>query len=104
MSPLPCTAPSARLRFIARDRLGRGLSTPFAPLTRLSAALEAGGPITDEALAGVMDIPARIYFGQLAGTQALVGLALQCLWTVLLVLLGRAAMGRTMRRLEVQGG
>ncbi|WP_066272094.1 ABC transporter permease [Hydrogenophaga palleronii] len=55
-------------------------------------------------LAGVMDIPARIYFGQLAGTQALVGLALQCLWTVLLVLLGRVAMGRTMRRLEVQGG
>lgn len=55
-------------------------------------------------LAGVMDIPARIYFGQFAGMQALAGLALQCGWTVLLVALGRMAMGRTMRRLEVQGG
>ncbi|EJE51717.1 ABC-type uncharacterized transport system, permease component [Acidovorax sp. CF316] len=55
-------------------------------------------------LAGVMDIPARIYFGQFAGMQALGGLALQGAWIVLLVVLGRAAMGRTMRRLEVQGG
>lgn len=55
-------------------------------------------------LAGVMDIPARIYFGQFAGLQALGGLALQAGWIVLLVVLGRAAMGRTMRRLEVQGG
>ena len=55
-------------------------------------------------LAGVMDIPARIYFGQLAGAQMLAGLGLQCLWTVLLVALGQAAMARTMRRLEVQGG
>jgi ABC-2 type transport system permease protein len=55
-------------------------------------------------LAGVMDIPARIYFGQLAGAQALAGLGLQCGWTLLLVALGRAAMRRTLRRLEVQGG
>ncbi|WP_084360581.1 TonB-dependent receptor domain-containing protein [Hydrogenophaga palleronii] len=46
MSPLPCTASSARLRFIARDRLGRGLPTPFAPLTRLSAALASTGLAT----------------------------------------------------------
>ena len=54
--------------------------------------------------AGVMDIPARIYFAQLGGVQALVGLGLQCAWIVVLVAFGRLAMGRTMRRLEVQGG
>ena len=55
-------------------------------------------------LAGVMDIPARIYFGQMAGEQLLAGLALQCLWIALIVALGRVAMARTMRRLQVQGG
>lgn len=55
-------------------------------------------------LAGVTDIPARLWFGQLAGAQALEGLALQALWTVALVAAGRAAMARTLRRLEVQGG
>ncbi|AEI79999.1 ABC transport system permease protein [Cupriavidus necator N-1] len=55
-------------------------------------------------LAGVMDIPARIYFGQLGGAEAVAGLGLQCLWIVLLVAAGHAAMSRTMRRLYVQGG
>ena len=55
-------------------------------------------------LAGVMDIPARIYFGQLGGAQMLAGLGLQFFWFALLVALGHEAMGRTMRRLEVQGG
>ncbi|MDQ7972080.1 MAG: hypothetical protein REJ24_05900 [Rhodocyclaceae bacterium] len=55
-------------------------------------------------LAGVTDIPARLWFGQLAGAQALEGLALQALWTVVWVAAGRAAMARTLRRLEVQGG
>ncbi|WP_420992411.1 ABC transporter permease [Cupriavidus sp. 30B13] len=55
-------------------------------------------------LAGVLDIPARIYLMQLSGGQALAGLGLQCLWIVLLVAAGRVAMRRTMRRLEVQGG
>ncbi|MDR0225494.1 MAG: ABC-2 family transporter protein [Burkholderiaceae bacterium] len=55
-------------------------------------------------LAGVMDIPARIYFGQMAGQQMLAGLVLQGLWIAVIVALGRMAMARTMRRLEVQGG
>jgi ABC-2 type transport system permease protein len=55
-------------------------------------------------LAGVVDIPARIYFGLMSGTQALLGLGLQCFWIVALVALGHLAMDRTMRKLEVQGG
>ncbi|WP_233167483.1 ABC transporter permease [Xylophilus sp. ASV27] len=55
-------------------------------------------------LAGLMDIPARLYFGQLSGWQALGGLGLQGFWAVVLVALGRLAMGRTMRGLQIQGG
>ncbi|KLN52188.1 ABC transporter permease [Variovorax paradoxus] len=55
-------------------------------------------------LAGLFDIPARLYFGQLSGWHALRGLGLQCFWIVALVAFGRLAMGRTMRSLQVQGG
>ncbi len=55
-------------------------------------------------LAGLMDIPARLYFGQLRGADALLGLALQCFWIALLVATGRWLLVRTMRRLQVQGG
>jgi ABC-2 type transport system permease protein len=54
--------------------------------------------------AGLVDIPFRIYFGNLAGDAALRGLALQAGWTLALVGLGRFAMERVMRRLEMQGG
>ncbi len=55
-------------------------------------------------LAGLVDIPMRLYTGQLTGWQACGGLALQAGWTVVLVAAGRLAMLRSMRRLEVQGG
>ncbi|NVM87400.1 ABC-2 type transport system permease protein [Variovorax sp. SG517] len=55
-------------------------------------------------LAGLMDIPARLYFGQLQGWQAVGGLGLQAFWIAVLVALGHLAMGRTMRGLQVQGG
>ncbi|MFH0130868.1 ABC transporter permease [Variovorax sp. VaC1] len=55
-------------------------------------------------LAGLMDIPARLYFGQLSGWHAVGGLGLQCFWIAVLVTLGRFTMGRTMRSLQIQGG
>ena len=54
--------------------------------------------------AGLVDIPFRIYFADLAGGAALQGLALQAGWTLALIGLGRLAMERMMRRLEMQGG
>jgi len=54
--------------------------------------------------AGIVDIPFRIYSGNLAGTPAYEGLALQILWIVVLVWVGRVWMARVMRRLDVQGG
>jgi ABC-2 type transport system permease protein len=54
--------------------------------------------------AGVVDIPFRIYFGQLAGPMAWAGIGLQVFWTLALVGLGRLWMGGVMGRLQVQGG
>ncbi len=55
-------------------------------------------------MAGVLDIPLRIYSGALTGWMVPAGLALQVVWTIVIVMLGRAWMRRVMRRLEVQGG
>ncbi|MGC3984600.1 MAG: ABC transporter permease [Pseudorhodoferax sp.] len=55
-------------------------------------------------LAGLLDIPVRLYMAQATGTQAAALLALQASWAVVLVALGRTGMARTMRRLDVQGG
>lgn len=55
-------------------------------------------------LAGVLDIPFRIYSGNLSGAAALAGIGLQVFWTLVLVGVGRWWMGRVMRSLQVQGG
>lgn len=54
--------------------------------------------------AGVLDIPVRIYMGNLVGVGALKGMGVQLFWIVAVIALGRFAMARAMRRLEVQGG
>ena len=46
-------------------------------------------------------VPSRRW---LKGAAALQGLALQAGWTLVLIGLGRLAMERMMRRLEMQGG
>ena len=58
----------------------------------------------EQPFAGLVDIPFRIYFAGLRGRAALEGLALQAAWTLIVVAIGRLAMGRMMRRLEMQGG
>jgi ABC-2 type transport system permease protein len=55
-------------------------------------------------IAGLVDIPFSIYFGGLAGWSAAGAIALQFGWVVVLAIVGRAWLGRSMRRLQVQGG
>jgi len=55
-------------------------------------------------LAGLVDIPYRIYFSNLSGAKALGGIALQVFWTAALIVLGHLLMARTMRRVQIQGG
>lgn len=54
--------------------------------------------------AGMLDIPLRLYVGELSASGAWAGLGLQAFWTLVLVVLGRWALSRVMARLEVQGG
>lgn len=54
--------------------------------------------------AGLLDIPLRIYSGNLVGVGAAMGLGLQMFWLVVLVGAGRFAMSRSLLKLEVQGG
>ena len=54
--------------------------------------------------AGLVDIPFRIYFGDLTGAHAWAGLGLQAFWTVILAGGGWLALNRVMARLQVQGG
>ncbi len=51
---------------------------------------------------GMVDVPARVYMGDLR--DPLRELALQLGWTVALVLLGRFLLARGLRRVEIQGG
>ncbi len=55
-------------------------------------------------IAGLVDIPSRIWFGQLSGSAALAGIGLQLFWVLAFSALGHWLMGKVMRRLQVQGG
>jgi ABC-2 type transport system permease protein len=54
--------------------------------------------------AGLMDLPARIYTGNIPVAQAGWALGHQAVWTVVLVSLGRWLLDRSARRIVVQGG
>ncbi len=62
------------------------------------------GPLRLQPFAGLVDIPFRIYFADLAGAGALAAIALQLGWFVVLALAGRWALAAAMARLQVQGG
>lgn len=53
---------------------------------------------------GLMDVPHRIYLGELTGTEAIMALRHQWLWVAALALLGAALLRRGLSRLVVQGG
>lgn len=53
---------------------------------------------------GLVDIPYRIYFADLRGLDAVLGIAHQIGWTIALVYFGHWLMGRGMKRMVVQGG
>lgn len=54
--------------------------------------------------AAMQNMPLRIYSGNIAGKEALAGMALQGFWLVALVTLGRYALGRALKKVVAQGG
>jgi ABC-2 type transport system permease protein len=62
------------------------------------------GALFVQPFAGLVDIPFRIYSGNLSGRMAAAGIALQIGWTLVFVLAGHAWMRRMEQRLELQGG
>ena len=54
--------------------------------------------------ASMQNMPLRIYSGNIAGTDALYGMALQVFWIAVLLLIGRRAMSRSLKRVVAQGG
>ncbi|HEX3407789.1 MAG TPA: ABC-2 family transporter protein [Caulobacteraceae bacterium] len=91
----------------------RGPNTLAAPIVNLfSGAVVPLAFFPDAArpwlratpFAGLVDIPFSIYFAGLSGWGAAGAIALQFGWTAALILIGRAWLGRAMRRLVVQGG
>jgi len=54
--------------------------------------------------AGLVDIPYRIYFGNLTGLGALAGIIQQIIWTAILLLIGKRILARVLSRMQVQGG
>lgn len=54
--------------------------------------------------ASMQNMPLRIYSGNIAGMDALIGIALQIFWFFALLLIGRYAMRRALKKVTVQGG
>ena len=54
--------------------------------------------------AGIMDLPIRLFCGELPPGALPEVLALQLFWTAVMLLLGRYLIGRGLKRLEVAGG
>ncbi|WP_169083411.1 ABC transporter permease [Paenibacillus sp. PL91] len=50
------------------------------------------------------DFPFRVYSGHIPKEEALIGIAIQLVWFIVLVALGRAAMAKALRRVVVNGG
>lgn len=54
--------------------------------------------------ASMQNTPFQIYNGYLTGTKIYTGLLLQAVWLVALAALGKVLMGRTLKKVTVQGG
>lgn len=62
------------------------------------------GFLARQPLRGLLDTPSRIYGGDLVGVDAWAALGLSAFWIVVLVVVGRWALARGLRRLVVAGG
>ena len=76
---------------------GAVIPFPFFPAT-VRSILEA------LPFAAMQNIPLRVYSGNIAGADALRGIAFQTLWLIALIAFGKLAMRRALNKVIVQGG
>ena len=76
---------------------GAVIPFPFFPAT-VRSILEA------LPFAAMQNIPLRVYSGNIAGADALRGIAFQMLWLIALIAVGKLAMHRALNKVIVQGG
>lgn len=50
------------------------------------------------------DLPFRVYSGNISANEALISIVVQIIWLVVLVLLGKFALAKVLKRVVVQGG
>jgi ABC-2 type transport system permease protein len=53
---------------------------------------------------GIIDVPFRVYLGQLAPVEVFIGFVQQVLWIAAFIIIGRMLLARGLRRLVIQGG
>jgi len=61
-------------------------------------------PLLFQPFAGLCDIPARLYIGSMALSDAWLGLAVQLAWTIAFIVLGKYVMACRLRGIVAQGG
>jgi len=92
---------------------GRGFNTVMTGIVILGSGLVVPLPLFPEAVQpllywqpfrGLADVPYRIYSGHIAPHDALFEIALQFVWTCVIIALGYAFMNRGKSRVVVQGG
>jgi len=54
--------------------------------------------------AAMQNMPLRIYSGNISGVDAFTGILFQICWLVVLVILGKSWMNKTLKRVVIQGG
>ena len=82
--------------------IGQVLSGAYLPLQLWPDILQP--LLLLQPFAGLCDIPARLYIGSMALTDAWLGMGVQLFWSSVFIILGRQIMLRKLKNISLQGG
>lgn len=82
--------------------IGQVLSGAYLPLQLWPDFLQPF--LLLQPFAGLCDIPARLYIGSMALSDAWLGMGVQLFWSAIFVMLGKLIMSRRLKTIAMQGG